>query len=126
MKGIDLRALMEEQPADWQDQDEDGTAAFWMPAKYNRGNVWAGTLVGRSAWERHPDSDELIHVIEGEVEITMLTEEDRVTETLHAGCVLVVPRGIWHRHDAREQVKEWGVSVGRSEHSSAEDPRPTP
>jgi quercetin dioxygenase-like cupin family protein len=78
---------------------------------------------GVSPWERHPTGDELLHVLEGEVEIVVQAEVGPVRTKVSAGSVFVVPRGLWHRHDVRERLVELYVTRGATEHSNADDPR---
>jgi quercetin dioxygenase-like cupin family protein len=59
--------------------------------------VGAVRFSGLPPWERHPAGDELLHVLEGALEICVLAPEGRVSFALHAGSVFVVPRGLWHR-----------------------------
>jgi hypothetical protein len=40
-------------------------------------------------------------VLDGEVDVTVMTARQPKQVTLRAGCVLVVPRGRWHRQRAR-------------------------
>jgi quercetin dioxygenase-like cupin family protein len=101
-----------------------GEVEFRRLAKFNQGEVgvfWASS--GTSPWERHPDDEELLQVIEGEVVITVLTDDAPVDTTVGAGCVFVVPRGLWHRHHHSKKVMELYVTPGVTEHSTAEDPR---
>lgn len=111
---------MERDP-DW--TSEDRRAAFWMLDRFSGGHVWVGWFEGASPWERHPAGDELVHVLEGEVDVTVLTDEGPVTTTLTAGTGCVVPQGAWHRQAARGRVVEYGATPGVTEHSGAEDPR---
>jgi mannose-6-phosphate isomerase-like protein (cupin superfamily) len=122
MKAHDLYSVMQG-PPQWTDEDADGKATFWMPQGFGGGALWVGRWQGRSPWELHPDSDELLHVLEGEVQVTVLTERGPEHETVRAGSVFVVPRGAWHRQEARAPVVQYGVTPGRTQHSSAEDPR---
>ena len=78
---------------------------------------------GMSPWELHPTSDELLHVLEGEVGIIFMTEDGPVRTELRAGSLCVVPRGRWHRHNVRTRLVELYVTPGIVEHSMAEDPR---
>ena len=55
-------------------------------------------------WERHPKGDELLHVLEGDLEITLLRDEGSEKTVLGAGTVFVVPRGVWHRPHAITNV----------------------
>ena len=57
----------------------EAAAAFSKLAPYNGGGVFVGRFSGRSPWERHPTGDELLHVLEGEVEVTVLAESGRLT-----------------------------------------------
>lgn len=47
-------------------------------------------------WERHQEGDELLHVLAGRMELTVLTADGPVESTLVSGSVAVVPRGCWH------------------------------
>jgi uncharacterized cupin superfamily protein len=97
---------------------------FHQLAGFNDGHVGVfGSGPGTSPWERHPDDDELLHVLEGEVVITVLTESGPIDTTVTLGSVFVVPKGLWHRHHIPTQLKELYVTPGASEHSFAEDPR---
>ena len=98
-------------------------ASFWILQPFNGGNLWIGTYVGGSPWERHPDGDELIHMLEGEAEVTLLTDKGKVQAAVPAGSVYVIPRGVWHRHSAKKPVVQYGVTSGKTDHSDAEDPR---
>ena len=108
-------------PPQW--ASADGSARFWTPQPFNQGFLWVGRFSGQSPWERHPDSDELLHLVEGETDLTLLTDGGPVTVTLRPGSIFIVPRGHWHRHLARGVVTEYGVTPGRTEHSTADDPR---
>ena len=77
-------------------------------------------------WERHPGGDELLHVLEGELEMTLLVEEKREETFLRPGSVFVVPRGVWHRPHARSDVSVFFVTPEHTESSTAEDPRTDP
>ncbi len=78
---------------------------------------------GRSPWERHVDGDELFHVLDGEVEVTLLGEDDSTWVTLPEGSIFVIPSGTWHRADARSVVTL--LTLRATDHgpvSFAEDP----
>jgi mannose-6-phosphate isomerase-like protein (cupin superfamily) len=77
---------------------------------------------GLTPWELHPDADELLYVVEGAVEVTVLVDEGPIVTAVPAGSVFVVPRGRWHRQHAREHA---GLlfATGATEISWAEDPR---
>ncbi|WOJ94815.1 cupin domain-containing protein [Congregibacter variabilis] len=93
--------------------DDGGAGVFWS----NEG--------GPSPWEMHPDCDELLHVMEGEIDIEVLPKEggEASVATVGPGCFLVVPRGCWHRQTIRKKSSEFYVTPGKTLHSSADDPR---
>ena len=78
---------------------------------------------GTSPWERHPDTDELLQVIQGEIVVTVLTDDGPVDTPVPAGSSFVVPRGHWHRQTLHGRVLELYCTPGASEHSTADDPR---
>ncbi|WP_330180939.1 cupin domain-containing protein [Nocardia sp. NBC_01503] len=76
-----------------------------------------------SAWELHPDTDELLMVLRGEVTVEILTATYRHQLALSAGQFTVVPKGHWHRHIRARDVVEMFYTPGASVNSDADDPR---
>lgn len=64
--------------------------------------------------ERHVDSDEVLYVLSGRLEVVLETEPVRRIE-LQAGDGLIVPRGLWHRVEVVEPARLLYISRGRSE-----------
>jgi len=113
-----------QQPPAW----SAGDVAFWMIGKQGPNSLWlarfgAGVIGQRSPWERHPDGEELLHVLEGAVEVTLLLDSGPVSMQLVAGSIFVVPTGVWHSHTALAATIEFGATPGAIEHSTADDPR---
>ena len=101
-----------------------GEVEFRSLAKFNAGEVgifWSSS--GMSPWERHPRDEELLQVIEGRVEIEVLTEDGPVVTLVTEGSIFVVPRNHWHRHRIVGLVKELYLTPGPTDTSLAEDPR---
>lgn len=81
-------------------------------------------FAGLAPWERHPDGDELILVLEGGGEITVLTESGPVRSQLAPGRLFVCPKGLWHRAHADPAMTALYVTpLAGGEHSFADDPR---
>jgi mannose-6-phosphate isomerase-like protein (cupin superfamily) len=79
---------------------------------------------GQTPWERHPDGDELLHILEGDVAITVLTDDGPVETPVRAGSLFIVPRGLWHRQRPRSVATVlFATPTMGSEHSWADDPR---
>jgi quercetin dioxygenase-like cupin family protein len=101
-----------------------GEVEFKELARFNRGGVgvyWAAG--GVSPWERHPEDDELLYIIEGHVTLEVLTDDERMEVRVAEGSAFVVPKNHWHRHKLDGVVKEMYVTPGPSETSFADDPR---
>jgi quercetin dioxygenase-like cupin family protein len=102
---------------------EEDAAAFPRLASFDRGALYVGRFAGETPWERHRGGDELLHVLDGAVEVTVLTDEGTRQTHVSAGCVFVVPRGLWHRQLALPSVTLFAVTPDDSEVSHADDPR---
>ena len=103
--------------------EADAMAAMRMIASFNQCMVGIVRFSGQTPWERHPD-DELLYVVEGEVDVTVLTDKGAAQTTVRAGSLFVVPRGLWHRQLPRPSVALlFLTSMEGNEASTAEDPR---
>lgn len=78
---------------------------------------------GQPPWERHPNGDELLHVLEGEIDVTVLSDEGPIQVPVQAGSVFVVPWGLWHRPVAQSRVTLFSATPRPTEVSFATDPR---
>ena len=99
-------------------------AAFPVVAPFDQGAITVGRFSGTTPWERHADSDEFLHVLDGAVEITVLTDVTSNSVAVQKGSVFVVPKGLWHRQIAKPVVTL--LSLIPTDHgpvSFAEDPR---
>lgn len=103
----------------------DDAEAFPMQAPFDGGGLFIGGFSGRTPWECHTDMDELLYVVEGEVEVTVLTATGSRQGMLRQGQACIVPKGLWHRQFAPDAVKLMTIS-GPGPVSWAEDPRRQP
>src|SRR5580658_4211132 len=123
MKAHDIRAALAGVPTGEVKTAEQDAAAFPRLDSFNSGAVHVGRFSGQSPWELHRDADELLHILDGEVEITLLTNDGRFRQIIPAGSIFVVPKGMWHRQVARPHATMLAVTPAHSENSFAEDPR---
>ncbi|MFZ2061972.1 MAG: cupin domain-containing protein [Candidatus Binatus sp.] len=123
----DLRAALREAPHLNITSDttgDDANAAVRNVARI--GNLTLGVMsyTGLTPWERHPDGDELLLALDGELEVTTLTDDGPVTRKLRAGEAFVCPQGMWHRQFAEKSVSMlYGTPIDTTENSMADDPR---
>jgi quercetin dioxygenase-like cupin family protein len=85
--------------------------------------VFAGSFSGQSPWERHPNGDELVHILDGATTLTIMTDAGPVNHEMQAGMLIVVPRGAWHRFHAPEFVTVLTATPQPTDHTFADDPR---
>jgi quercetin dioxygenase-like cupin family protein len=102
-------------------REEDANDAIRALAQFNGCMIGVVCFSGETPWERHAE-DELLHVLEGEVEVTILGAASTVNGMARAGQVVVVPRGCWHRQNARATTTLLFVT-GTTDISTAADPR---
>ncbi len=92
-------------------------SAFTTLAETETGGVFAGSFEGSSAWERHPNGDELVQVLAGETQLTIRMEDGDHTLHMKAGMVTVVPRGCWHQFEAPDGVSVMTMTPQPTDHS---------
>jgi mannose-6-phosphate isomerase-like protein (cupin superfamily) len=98
--------------------------SFIDTVDFNGKSFGACDITGVSpVWEMHPDTDEYFHVLEGELELTLLTANTTEHHVARAGCSMVVPKGLWHKPAAPNGAKFIYFTPGQSLHSDADDPR---
>ena len=93
---------------------------------YRDGAIFASKSAGKGAWERHPDGDELVQVIEGSATLDIVTEDNPLQSIpVHAGMIAIVPRGAWHRFHYPDGITLLTVTPGNSEYVrlDIDDPR---
>ncbi len=126
MKAYDIRTALKGVPEltiTANTTEDEAAAAFPQLAAFNGGGVFVGRYSGQPPWERHPKADELLHVLDGEIDVTVLTADGPTEVTLRAGSLFVVPRGLWHRPVARAGATLLSATPQPTEVSFAEDPR---
>lgn len=107
--------------------DAEAMAAIHPLGMLNQCLLGVTAFSGETPWERHPEGDELLFVCEGAVLVTVLTADGPYRETLRAGSLFVVPRGLWHRQLAQPRVALiFATAIEGGESSWAEDPRVAP
>jgi quercetin dioxygenase-like cupin family protein len=65
--------------------------------------------------ERHPDGDELIYLISGEVTVVIEAPGGEERHTLAPGDALIVARGLWHRIEVARPARLVHLTPGPSD-----------
>lgn len=101
------------------------TGAFVTLAPFRDGNIYSAKFSGRAAWERHPNGDELVQIVDGATTVDIIVDGTIETHALSAGMTVVVPQGAWHRFNAPDGVSIVTATPRPTEHLTVdvEDPR---
>ena len=105
--------------------DRKETGAFTTLAPFRDGNIFSAKFSGDGAWERHPNGDELVQIVDGSTTLHIMTDEGPQSYTLGAGMVVIVPQGAWHRFHSAEGVSLVTATPKPTEHLrvDVDDPR---
>ncbi len=77
---------------------------------------------GRPPWEYHGQGDELLFILAGESELTVLEKDSRSVWNLSAGHLAIVPRDRWHSNNAPGGVTMLWITPGEGNEHSWEEP----
>ncbi len=118
-------SMLEGRRPDMTEADRKGTNAFKTLTPFRDGNIFSAKFSGNGAWERHPNGDELVQVIEGETKFHIITDEGLQTHTLKAGMLVIVPQNAWHRFESSDGVGLMTATPKPTEHLTVDidDPR---
>ncbi|MBT3372402.1 MAG: cupin domain-containing protein [Rhodospirillaceae bacterium] len=100
----------------------DTTGYFARLADYRDGGVFAAGFSGTSQWERHPNGDEIVQILKGNVRLTLRTAEGDEKLDLEAGMIVIVPQGCWHQFHAPDGVTLMTTTPQPTEHITDAEP----
>ena len=94
-------------------------------APFRDGNIFCAKFAGEGAWERHPNGDELVQIVDGATTLHFMTAEGLQSLALGAGMMVIVPQGTWHRFVSPDGVTVMTATPKPTEHLTVdvEDPR---
>lgn len=105
--------------------ESDRKGAFARLADYRDGGIFAAKFSGESSWERHPNGEEIVQIVEGAATVHLITDQGPQSVFLSAGMVIIVPQNTWHRFEAPDGVGLMTATPQPTEHLSfaIDDPR---
>ena len=103
----------------------DREGAFGRLASYRDGAIFSAKFAGTSAWERHPQGDEIVQVVDGATTLHLMTAQGRQSVALSAGMMVIVPQNAWHQFEAPDGVCVMTATPQPTEHLrvDVDDPR---
>jgi mannose-6-phosphate isomerase-like protein (cupin superfamily) len=101
------------------------SGAFVTLAPFRDGNIYSAKFSGDAAWERHPNGDEIVQIVEGATTLHIMTADGPQSFALKAGMVAIVPQNTWHRFHSPGGVSLMTATPKPTEHLTVdiEDPR---
>jgi len=101
------------------------SGAFATLTPFRDGNIFSAKFTGDGAWERHPNGDELVQIVDGSTTLRIMTEDGLQSHALRAGMVAIVPQGMWHRFESADGVTLITATPKPTEHLTVDvaDPR---
>ena len=94
-------------------------------ASYRDGALFAIKFSGTDHWESHPTGDELVHILDGEAILDIVSDDGPQSFALRAGMLAVIPQGAWHRLQSPGGATQVTATPFPSEHIDldVDDPR---
>ena len=94
-------------------------------AAYRDSALFTSKFSGLGAWERHPNGDELVYIIDGAATLDIAAEGEKPRSVaVGAGTLAIVPQGAWHRFRSPDGVTLMTATPRPSEHirTDTDDP----
>ena len=128
---LDLKAelakltLLQGRTPQMTEAERKATNAFATLAPFRDGNIFSAKFTGDGAWERHPNGDELVQIVDGTATLHIMAQDGPQSYAVHAGMVVIVPQGTWHRFHSADGVSLVTATPKPTEHLTIdiEDPR---
>ena len=119
-----LRTLSGRRP-EMAEAERKASGAFATLAPFRDGNIFSAKFAGNGAWERHPNGDELVQIVEGSTILHLVTDGGPESHALGSGAIVIVPQGMWHRFESVNGVTLITATPKPTEHLTVdvEDPR---
>src|SRR5262249_17688020 len=96
--------------------DRKASGGFATLAPFRDGNIYSAKFSGDGAWERHPNGDELVQIVEGSATMHVITDDGPTSFPVTAGMLIVVPQGTWHRFHSPDGVGLMTATPKPTEH----------
>ena len=117
--------LLQDRRPEMLEEERKASGAFATLSPFRDGNLFSAKFSGNGAWERHPNGDELVQVVDGAATLHLMSENGPQAHELSAGMIAIVPQNTWHRFHAPDGVSLITATPKPTEHLTVdvEDPR---
>lgn len=87
-------------------------------AAYRDGGIFVVHYAGDGEWERHPQGDEIVMLVDGETTLVLLRDGREERHPMQSGQLFVVPENVWHRFESPTAVKVLTVTPQPTDHAT--------
>jgi hypothetical protein len=85
----------------------------WLVSEFECDADWG-------SWEMHPNGDEFVYLLDGDIEFRLETPEGVVAQRIAGRGAVVVPRGVWHTAKVFKPSRMFFITMGAgTEHRPA-------
>lgn len=91
-------------------------------APYRDGAIFIAKFAGSGVWERHPNGDEIVQIIDGTTVLHVAGDGRSEAFTLTAGAFVIIPQGSWHRFESADGVSLMTATPQPSDFTTVDDP----
>ena len=131
LKILDLKAelgrltLMRDRRPETTEVERQKSGGFATLAPFRDGNIYSARVSGDGAWERHPNGDELVQIVDGAATLHIMEDDGPQSYQVTAGMMIIVPQGTWHRFHSPDGVSLVTATPKPTEHLTVDvdDPR---
>ena len=131
LKILDLKAelgklrLMRGRKPETTEAERQQSGGFATLAPFRDGNIYSARFSGDGAWERHPNGDELVQIVDGAATLHIMADDGAQSYPVSAGMMIIVPQGTWHRFHSPDGVSLVTATPKPTEHLTVDvdDPR---
>jgi mannose-6-phosphate isomerase-like protein (cupin superfamily) len=102
------------------EREEGRSFARLMP--YRDGTIFITKFAGTGHWERHPNGDEIVQIIDGTTTLHVVSDGRSEAFNLSADALVIIPQGAWHRFESAEGVSLMTVTPQPLEFTTADVP----
>jgi len=67
------------------------SGGFATLAPFRDGNIYCARFAGDRAWERHPNGNELLQIVDGLATLHIMTDDGQKSYAVNAGTMIAVP-----------------------------------
>jgi mannose-6-phosphate isomerase-like protein (cupin superfamily) len=102
------------------EREESQSLARLMP--YRDGAIFIAKFAGSGLWERHPEGEEIIQIVDGTATLHVIGDSGPEDFNLSAGAFVIIPEGVWHRFESADGVSLITVTPQPSDFATVDDP----